>query len=112
MRRKRESTPSSARDEGPETPQPLGARCLLLRGLVRRQRRPRPAQVVLRELAEEARRLALERLPRAPALAAIRQVQALLRARDADVHETALLVDVAGGDRLAVRKESFLDPDQ
>ena len=42
----------------------------------------------------------------------IRQVQAPLRARDADVEQPPLLVDVAARDRFAVRQQSFLQADQ
>src|SRR5258705_4041730 len=39
-------------------------------------------------------------------------MQALLRARDADVHEPSLLVDVARIDRLAMRQHALLQPDE
>ena len=71
-----------------------------------------PAQVLLRKLAEEARGLAFDRFARAPPPTAERQMQALLRAGDADVEEPPLLVDVAVRDRLAVRQQPLLQPDQ
>ena len=49
---------------------------------------------------------------RALAAPAPRQAQAPLRARQADVHEPALLVDIACGDRLAVRQHALLQSDQ
>src|SRR5215831_14368624 len=103
-------TPDSAREQLLEVPQTFGTRRLLARRLVGGQRRARPAQVVLRELGQETRGLAFARLAPPLALPAIGKVKALLRARDADVHEPALLVDVARGDRFAMRQQAFLQP--
>src|SRR5207244_10391480 len=41
-----------------------------------------------------------------------RQMEASLRASHADVEKTSLLVDVAVCDRLAMRQQAFLEPDQ
>ena len=88
--------------------QPLAAGRLFASRLVRGQRLAGPAQVVLGELGQEARRLAVDGCARAPPAAAERQVQALLRAGDADVEEPPLFVDVTARDRLAVRQQTLL----
>src|SRR5690606_27916171 len=71
-----------------------------------------PVQVVLGQLLEETRRLAIEVLAVAAALLGVADCQLALRAGDADVHQAALFLDGVRLDAVPVRQDLLLDADE
>src|SRR5688572_12926768 len=70
-----------------------------------------PLAEIRRDLLHEARDDAVARLAVQHAASRIREVQALPRARDRDVHEAPLLLDAAVLEHaVVVREEAFLEP--